>query len=332
MPDQQPVLYHVQVLRLIAASSILLSHAVKMFGAHLPHFWTIPWAAGVDIFFVISGFIMTWLTLDRFGTPGASRGFLARRVVRIVPPYWFFTLLLVAVLPIVNADMRDKTVNATWLAASLGFIPWPRDNGKLNPVLAQGWTLNYEAFFYVAFGLALMWRRGIAALCVGLLVLVACHPWIPASWYPVKFWSDPIVLCFVAGIALALLRARGARLNLPARIIVIVAGALVYLRLPQPYNVLVASGLIAAAFILAEQPERLGPVARFLQYGGDASYTIYLSHTIVIGLIVAAWGSGGSHWLWLGVGIGTLASYAFAFGFYRWAEVPVTRWLRRRFT
>jgi len=329
--EPRPVLYHVQVLRLIAASGIMLAHAVKMFHAPAKLFWTVPWTAGVEIFFVISGFIMTYLTQEQFGAPGASRTFIVRRAVRIVPAYWFFTLLLVAIFPIVNDDMRDKVVTAPWLTASLGFVPWLRESGKLNPVLAQGWTLNYEAFFYVLFGLALLWRRGIWLVCLGLVVLVVCGRFIPEAWYVLKFWAQPIVLAFVGGIVLAFVHRRGVRLPWFGRLACIVAGAAAYLILRQHQGILVGAWIIAAGFILSDQPLRLRWGQRVLLSGGDASYTIYLSHTIVIGLLVAAWRYVAPGWPWLGVWVSVIASYAFAAAFYRWIEKPVTRALHRRF-
>lgn len=73
-------LYTVQALRCVAALGVVISHAADLL---IPHdgnnawFWSIPWTGGVDLFFVISGFIMLYLAHDAFGQAGAARGFLA---------------------------------------------------------------------------------------------------------------------------------------------------------------------------------------------------------------------------------------------------------------
>src|SRR5919199_3823803 len=88
----------VQILRALAALGVLAAHTLhelQVFGARAGVAYDqralFPWDAGVDVFFVISGFIMVHISRDAFGRPGAPWRFLARRIVRIVPPYWFFT-------------------------------------------------------------------------------------------------------------------------------------------------------------------------------------------------------------------------------------------------
>jgi len=146
---QRPTRTNSQILRFIAAAAVLTKHSIVLFlpGSAL---LTIPWSGGVDLFFVISGFIMAWLTRDWFGRPGASGQFLLRRAIRIIPPYWFFTSLMVATLLIAPDAPRHTRFAIGPAIASYAFFPWPRpSDGGVWPLLAQGWTLNYEAFFYV---------------------------------------------------------------------------------------------------------------------------------------------------------------------------------------
>ena len=81
----RPLLTNVQLLRFFAAAAVLVGHAGDLFVPAAAHIRTVPWSAGVDVFFVISGFVMTYLTQGQFGRPGVPRAFLIRRIIRIVP-------------------------------------------------------------------------------------------------------------------------------------------------------------------------------------------------------------------------------------------------------
>ena len=106
---------------------------------------TILGQAGVDVFFVISGFIMWMVTAE----PVGPAQFLWHRVVRIVPLYWIATLIMAA--------HRSSSVSDT--VNSLLFWPYRDANDELWPVLVQGWTLNFEMFFYLLFAAALIIPR-----------------------------------------------------------------------------------------------------------------------------------------------------------------------------
>ena len=141
-------LLSIQYLRAVAALMVVFHHIIN----------AKPWlfnplenypslATGVDIFFVISGFIMYVAARNE-----APLEFLKKRIIRIVPLYWVATLAFVIVktkLHIFSLTPED------WLhiAKSLAFIPHhdPTNPGKIWPYLIQGWTLNYEMFFYLIF-------------------------------------------------------------------------------------------------------------------------------------------------------------------------------------
>src|SRR3954467_905713 len=176
-------LHNIQAARFVAALGVVVHHSSDIFfygGARdVPPLFGIHWDGGVDIFFVISGFIMAYLTDGRFGEAGAARSFLARRLIRIAPPYWIFTTLVIAAAIALPGHVHNATLGAPQVIASYCFLPWPRGDGLLNPLLSQGWTLNYEAFFYAAFALSQFFRRGLLWLGLGFAALVALHPLIP---------------------------------------------------------------------------------------------------------------------------------------------------------
>jgi peptidoglycan/LPS O-acetylase OafA/YrhL len=286
---------------------------------------------------VISGFIMTWLTREQFGRAGAAGPFLVRRAIRIVPAYWFFTTLMVAAVLLAGEHVRHTSVTPDQLVTSYSFIPWPRGDGKINPILSQGWTLNYEAFFYLAFAGALLFRRGLVLLVTAFVALAALHPLVPEQWFIPRFYTAPIILEFLGGIALARIYAAGVRLPLWGALLCAAAGVATFILVQQtglrPDRV-VAVGipalLVAASFILSPEPERAGLARRALQAGGDASYTIYLSHTFTINAVTILWRAAGLRPSWAGVAVGCALSLAAALIFYRLIERPVTEALQRR--
>ncbi len=150
--DQLPA---IQILRAVAALAIALLHSFQDaenlarragFEITLQGRW--PLEAGVDLFFVISGFVMVYASRDMFGSAGSVAPFLRRRAARIIPIYWAVTIIYLVIslggLGPVNRPKPDG-----WeILASFLFIPWPVGGSTLvQPVYSLGWTLNYEMFF-----------------------------------------------------------------------------------------------------------------------------------------------------------------------------------------
>ena len=183
---------NIQALRAFAAVIIVIFHT----GFGIPHLRPIG-SFGVDIFFVISGYIMARICETN------SSFFLRRRLIRIVPPYWAMTILLFFVAMRFPDLMGATRASGTELWKSLLFIPFYKSSGLLRPLLFVGWSLNYEMFFYVAIsaGLLLVPRRPLLfASGLVLAVTALCHPF--KSHGPlVAFYGDTIMVEFVLGIA-----------------------------------------------------------------------------------------------------------------------------------
>ena len=328
------LLHNVQVARFVAAASVLTTHTADLLLPSDSTIFAFPWTFGVDIFFVISGFIMMYLAHDRFGEPGAAGDFLLRRLIRIVPPYWIFTTLMLATALLFDAQVRNTEAAPAQIATSYVFLPWPRGDGQLNPLLSQGWTLNYELFFYLCFSAALLVRRGFTVLAVSFAALSAVHAWIPQELFMLRFWTAPIILEFVAGMLLARAFLRGWRISAPAALALAAAGIVLALapdirELGRVFNMGVPALLICAALILLPEPERIGWSGRALRAGGDASYALYLSHTFTINAVVLLWRKVGLGAPWLGVAVGMVTAIAAAVLFYRVVERPMTNALQR---
>jgi peptidoglycan/LPS O-acetylase OafA/YrhL len=245
---------------------------------------------------------------------------------------------MIAVLFLLGWHAGEARPGTAEILTSYAFIPWPGPNGHPVPVLPQGWTLNYEAFFYLSFAAALMVRRGLALLAAAFIALVALHPLIPPPAFVPAFWSDPIILEFLAGIALAQAYLSGLRLP-PWASVLCAALAPVVLIGTQDMDLGMFSGvahlgapalLLSAAMILAPEPKQAGPLRKALHFGGDISYTLYLSHIFTVGAASAFWRRTGIDSPWLGMALAMILAIAAAAILYRWVERPMTECLQRR--
>jgi len=329
------------VLRFLAAASVAFTHLASLLVDPTPlNAWmrSVPWAGGVDLFFVISGFIMFYLSQGSFGAPGAALQFIKRRIIRIVPSYWFFTTITIFVVLILGGRVGGTTIDSAQVITSYGFVPWPRADGQMNPIVSQGWTLNYEAFFYLMFAAGLVIRRGIAIIFVAFTMLALVHPFVPENIFILKFWSDPIILEFLGGIALARIYLSGVRLRPAGAVACAVSAIFLFVAMSGlpfgEYQRFVQVGmpaiLLSASLILSPEPAELGLFRKWLQRCGDASYTTYLSHYMVVNAFAIVWNGLSIGMPWVGVALGMGSVILTGLFFYRNVERPVTNALRRR--
>ena len=336
-----PVLPLVQVLRGLAALSIAFLHMTQQAGAFVgrpgepAYDWLkpLPWDAGVHVFFVISGFVMVWASLPLFGRPGAPRLFAARRVARVAPLYWAATALFVATAALAPGSVSEGAPTPSYVLASVLFLPWRRPDGLIQPALGLGWTLNFEMLFYAIFAAFVGFRARIAVPCViGAVAALACAGWLlQPAWTPLAFWTNPIVLEFAFGAALA---AVATRISASAALrgglaLAGVAGLSVAQHLAIPEGVvygLPCVAIVAAAVLGPACPVRSRPM-RFGVRLGDASYALYLSHPFPMRALALIWprtGLTGEPGVLAYVGAATAASVVFAFLVHRWVERPLT--------
>jgi peptidoglycan/LPS O-acetylase OafA/YrhL len=279
----------IQGLRALAALAVALLHVADEAGSLVGTPGLAPWRvidavpleAGVDLFFVISGFVMVWSSWDAFGRAGSVAPFVWRRLVRIAPLYWLLTaatVLAALALPGLLSDgLRDGWGYA---AASFAFVPWRRSDGFIQPILRLGWTLEYEMLFYALMACALPFRRiwGIAGVLVAIAVLAGLGQWVPFAAAPAVFWTDPIVLEFGFGVLVALAARRGARAGWAGPLALLVAIGLALLLASQPGGDIrvVVWGIPAALLVFCALSWQRVP--RWLVVLGDASYALYLVH------------------------------------------------------
>ena len=306
------ILVQIQILRAVAAVMVVWHHArhevglMAGGGAGLDPGTLLPWWGGVDLFFVISGFVIVHASTQLFGVPGGRARFLAHRVARVVPLYWLVSLVFLALAlarPDRLGDAAALVREPGAILASFLFWPAARPDGIVQPLYGLGWTLNYEAFFYGLFAVGLGFGRRGAVLWLALTLapLVAVWALLPALPLPLRFWANPIVLEFLFGAGLALCRREGFRpgtalrlgfavagligLALAARLLVGDGAADGFLR---PLLVGVPAALLVAAALGTErdavQVARLLAPVRGLVRLGDASYALYLIHPFALRL------------------------------------------------
>ena len=275
----KPMIDGIQILRGLAAFLVIVRHGTKEidgFNFEVGQF-------GVDLFFVISGFVI-YLTSRNVDW----RTFAKKRLIRIVPLYW-----LVSSFALVGAVLLAKgTMNEVFyeFVLSLLFIP----HGDLFPILYVGWTLNYEMWFYLIFGALIFFNANllkgasttIFALAMLGLILLSFNDWVVT---PFTVPLLPITLEFLAGVWIAHLYINGFNFS-KAFCVFLLFVALIWLwfapnasayTLWRPLAWALPAALIVVSFLGLEKHFSFRKLT-FLMLLGNASYATYLIHPLII--------------------------------------------------
>ena len=309
----------IQVLRAIAALSVAVGHtqrnAILVAAANHREFDPILLdltEAGVDLFFVISGFVMVFASRDLFATPGGGLVFLSRRIARIVPLYWSMTTIFLTAMLVSPNLIPVGRLGPAEILASYFFVPYYRpEEHWMHPVYSVGWTLNYEMFFYAVFGCVIAFpvKRALmvltAVFCTLTVAGVIFRP-APGIFF---FWSRPIILEFVMGAWIGYVRLTEFRVtNWTAAILVLAGAAGFALQVisgiyAHGYWRPLVWGLPAAAIIAAATLSNWNIAARGVWKPmvllGGASYALYLVHPMAVHAM---------HLLWVKLGLPAYAS------------------------
>jgi exopolysaccharide production protein ExoZ len=338
-------LNNIQVLRAFAAVAVVVFHT----GYTLP-FMVRPFGSfGVDVFFVISGYIMARI-LDP-ASQSNSDFFFRRRVLRIVPPYWFFTILLYLAALRLPQLMGATRASFVQLLKSLFFIPFMKSDGLTQPLLFIGWSLNYEMFFYLALALGLLLHKRLGVwigAAIVLATMLACTPFAAQSVLA-EFYSRDISLEFLLGIfsyylCRAVSDAQARKLRIPALTVCLASAAMLIAiqgvmdpaSLPfhtsrVPTLGLLSFLLITSASLLSQA--RWDTKLASLVLIGDASYILYLVHPYCEYPLDRFFGSR-FHWLKsttpTGALIGVTLSIGLSILLHLYAERPTVRFLNRK--
>ncbi|MFC6746661.1 acyltransferase family protein [Methylobacterium persicinum] len=309
----------------------------------------LPWWAGVDLFFMISGLVIVLASRRLVGEAGARRRFLAHRIARVVPLYWLTSLAYLALAlaaPGLLGEAGALARDPGYVAASFLFWPVARPDGSIQPLYGLGWTLNDEMAFYAVFALGLGFglRGAVAWLVIVFGGLVAAGAVI-ALPLPIGFWADPIVLEFALGAGLGLARMAGLRLPPFARAGLAGLGlagfllAALYLGGGGEVPGFTRPILVGLPALLLVAGAALGPgggampslPVRALARLGDASYALYLVHPFALragreGLV--RFGLAGPLHPWGSLVVMVSLAVVAALVVHLFVEAPLTRRLR----
>ena len=294
------VIVSIQYLRAVAALMVVFDHGWEQLPWFQQQFPYYIGRAGVDIFFVISGFVMVYVTKS-----GARPiDFLRSRIIRIVPLYWILTCATAILLIWTPSLFRLNTFTINHFLLSLFFIAHssPSEPNQFLPMIKLGWTLNYEMFFYVIFALAIaVSPRQRIALTTGIMILlVTIGVAIGHSESPVvNFYTSDIILEFVFGMFLARVYLAGnmAQLRWPYGYIVGTLGlAGLYIGahyydsefLPRAIFFGIPATAVVAGSLMIESSTTIAVRQPYLLLG-DASYSIYLCHMFPIAILRMLW-------------------------------------------
>ena len=291
-------------------------------------------SSGVDIFFVISGFIM-WVSVAR--RPATSAGeFMRNRLIRIVPIYWLVSVGVLAMTIVAPEFLHSTVFSAPHALASFLFLPARHPvTGEFWPLLVPGWTLNYEMLFYLLFAGAIAGadgvpRRRLAIIAVLITSVVLLGTALENRVDVMHFYANPILLEFLAGILIGIVYLERRVRSSWAWFVPFGAG-FVLLWLSQRTGLFAsATNLVAASMIVAGALFAPAFSNRALKALGDASYSLYLTHVVTLAAIGQMWVGGLQR---LGAPlfvISALTSCVLAASLcYRFLERPITAALKK---
>lgn len=283
-----------QALRGIAAGMVVLAHCVEHAPGDGGNTALLTGRFGVEIFFVISGFVIAYVAGEGRFDP---MQFMSRRIWRVVPLYWVLTLVVAGAALLTPGNFNTTRFSPSYLLSSLAFIPaYLPGTHDLRPLFKLGWTLNYEMFFYLAVA-ALFWCRTMkqraAILSCGMLSLAAASMVLPRGGL-VGFYANLNLLPFVVGLGLAVawraqLFERLPRFARYAAATIALTSTLRFYFVPFAETkhlgghmlMTIAAAAIGIAALAHERQARSLGAAKWL---GDISYSLYLTHMFVVGV------------------------------------------------
>jgi exopolysaccharide production protein ExoZ len=336
-PQRSGSVESIQFLRFLAAMAVVLFHGHNASTAHLYQGLSYVFdmgAAGVHVFFVISGFVIMHTSYGSRNAGMPTGRFLLKRFVRIFPIYW---MCCVAYVVYQNTFGTGYNLSlSAWLGA-IFLMP-----GHSSRIIGPGWTLSFELFFYLSFALILRLRALPAIVFLtGLFVATIAIGFVIRFPGPLRIAHNPLILEFIAGCWLAYFfnRIRFGTFGLGlasvcAGILLFVAGAILdYREIPLFIVWGIPSVFIVGGALMIEQSGKLSSSIARLGRLGDSSYALYLIHVLIISIALdiglrdivplpPAQAIGMT--VVLAVICAVLAAAIFEF-----LERPVLRWLRR---
>jgi exopolysaccharide production protein ExoZ len=331
-----------QILRGVTALGVIFYHAGLFTERYMGHvllggFYHLG-ELGVDFFFVLSGFIITFVHGDELGQPACAPRYLARRFFRVYPLLFLLTSLKL-VLELMAWQRGGDGPDLSRILSSYLLLPAP-DGGL--PMIPAAWTLQHEMLFYTLFLLALLLGRRVGVwLMVGWVALIVIlnstaiklegMPRLLFDAHNVEFVFGILACCFFKSPARRADRYAAAILALFG----LGCGVWLYdsangIDQPLMVRVCLGAGFAAFIFLLAKWERSREPIAwpSWAWWLGDASYSIYLGHSLILRVVISYGTSWAAESPALATGVACVASIATlaATGLlYHWVEKPLLK-------
>ena len=290
---EKPIKLHsIQFLRALAAMLVVIYHAQQSFYERImPASFAMEsylfafGAVGVHVFFVISGFIMVFAST--FEPRFDARAFFRRRIFRIYPIYWICVAMYLGGHVIMgipyDLDVRE-------FVGAVLILP-----DYSSKIIGPGWTLAYEVFFYICFGLFMTagLNRGLLLLTLTFFIMVALGLVLPFDHRLWQFATNALLLEFLAGSAIGWLFVRdylpqrgGVALIIIAAVLFAAGIAIGYDRFPSALMWGIPSVLLISGAVIFESKRDLPKWIEKMGYFGDSSYALYLIHILLITIVL----------------------------------------------
>lgn len=285
-------LYFLQFLRAVAAFIVLLVHV----GNEVAQSYNLDYklvnhnlVIGVDIFFIISGFLMVYTTNNWEGGKSDFIKFIKNRLKRILPLYYIYTFLAVIALIFFSSQMSNPGLEFSHIINSFFFIPafYPGTD-SIQPVLRVGWTLNYEMYFYLLFSLGILISQNYRLILTSTLItlLYIFFNLFTFDTAISKFYSNNIVFEFIIGIIFCKIYLKmNNKFHIFALTYIFISGiTFFFIEIDNrlfTYGI-PASIIFLCAWLIFQFLQINKYILNFFIFLGNASYTTYLSHMFVI--------------------------------------------------
>ena len=286
-PTYHSSLHNIQMLRAFAAILVIMHHTLPHYhamGGSLSWINTIStWGfAGVDIFFIISGFIMAYTTFNKERTLHNAKTFFKHRLFRIYLGYWPFFLVMLIGLYITNPSKLSNLdiLNSFFLT----------NDDMFQLVLPVSWSLTYELYFYFLFLFTFLFSVRYLYLIIPILVLLLLSYLLFFSYGHYDFFYSPFLLEFFAGVLLYMYKDYLIKLwVLPIAILLMLLayGYGIEHETKNGIDRIATFGLGALLIVLIAlilETKKIYRAHKYFISLGDASYTLYLSHLIILQL------------------------------------------------
>lgn len=314
----------VQILRAIAALMVVVLHILNKSVANgdLAANPFIKGEAGVDLFFIISGFIMSYITANKNTT---AVGFISNRIIRIIPLYW--TITTVAMIGFMIFPTSINWGGDLEVSIFDSYFLTPSYDALLVPV---AWTLRFEFLFYFIFSACLLSSTDSRKTCIAMLLLLsACSLYKSNNLY-LSFITSPLLIEFAMGMISFYFYGNKTKWQS----LTWIAGIAALLMFSEAKNdlervfvyglpmMLVFVGVVSNETLIANSDYF---IVRLLKKCGDASYSIYLTHFFIIGLVSKCFNYLGiEHSIVLFIGFSFIGSIFCGLISYAFIEVPLT--------